>query len=211
MTTMLIEQGWFSNRRAATGASWGLGRTVNLVTATVLISAGTSALVDGIDWWRQYRPTSFMANPLRPNFVEIASVRTPAQDLARIRDVISPAVSDLADACKVSRQAIYNWLNGEQPKPDHIEKLRDLAHAADIVSEIGIPITGAFLKRKVIDGKNLFEVVHDGGSARDAMQLLVHTVRREADQREQLALRFAGRTRSSRSADSDFPPENDAR
>jgi transcriptional regulator with XRE-family HTH domain len=211
MATTLSEQGWFSNRRAATGASSGLGRAANLVTATVLISAGTGALVDEIDWWRQYRPTSLMANPLRPNFVEIASVRTPAQNLARIRDVISPAVSELASACKVSRQAIYNWLNGEQPKPDHIEKLRDLAHAADIVSEAGIPITGAFLKRKVIDGKNLFEVVHDGGSARDAMQLLVQTVRHEAEQRERLAMRFAGRKPSSRSADSDFPAENDAR
>lgn len=202
---------WFSNRRAATGASSGLTRAANSMAATMLLSGGTSAWVDELAWWRQYSPNGFLTNPLRRDLVEIALARTPAEDLARIRDVMSPAVSDLANALKVSRQTVYNWINGEQPKPDHIDKLRDLAHAADIVSEAAIAMTGALLKRKIVEGKNLFEILRNDGSARDAAQLLVQTVRREEDQRKRMAMRFAVRDTSARSADADFPAENDAR
>ena len=79
------------------------------------------------------------------------------------------------------------------------------------MSEAAIAMTGALLKRKIVEGKNLFEILRNDGSARDAAQLLVQTVRREEDQRKRMAMRFAVRDTSARSADADFPAENDAR
>lgn len=202
---------WFSDRRTSTGTSSGLNRAANVLAATMLVSVRTGAFVDDLDWWQQHRLNDATADPLRAHVIEFASARTPAEDLKRIREILSPAVSDLANTFSVSRQAVYNWLNEEQPKPEHVAKLRNLAQAADLVAEAGIPITGALLKRKVIQGRNLFELARDGGSVRDAAQLLVQIVRREAEQRERMAARLAGRKTSLRSAESDFPAENDAR
>jgi hypothetical protein len=70
-------------------------------------------------------------------------------------------------------------------------------------------VNGVLLKRKVIEGKNLFEIVRDGGSASHTAQLLLQIVRRENSQRERLATRFAGRTVAQSSADSDIMAAND--
>lgn len=211
-TTLSYGCGWFSARQAPTGVPSGLNKAAAnvLIATTMLVSVGTGAFMDDLDWWRQYRLNDPMINRLRSPVIEITAVRSPVEDLERIREVLSPAVSALANAFGVSRQAIYNWLNGEQPRPEHIAKLRDLAYAADMFAEAGIPVTGTLLKRKMLEGKGLFEVTRDGGSAREAAQLLVHIIRRELEQREMMASRFAGR-KSLRSVESDFPVDNDAR
>ena len=119
-------------------------------------------------------------------------------------------MSDLAKALDVSRQAIYNWVReGQKPKPDHIERLRDFAQAADAVAEAGISVNSALLKRQIINGKNLFEIGQSGGSIKEAAQLLIQIVKHESEQRERIASRFSGRGRTSRSVESDFPEAND--
>ena len=129
--------------------------------------------------------------------------------MEQIRKVLSPAMSDLAKSFNVSRQTIYNWLNGEQPTPEHTARLRDLALVADIFAEAGVPVNSVLLKRKVIKGKNLFEIIREGGSIRDAAQLLLQIVRSETSQRERLTARFAGRKISQPFADSDIMAAND--
>jgi transcriptional regulator with XRE-family HTH domain len=199
---------WYSDRRSSTGMSSGANRTA-VLAAIMLVGAGTGVFVDDLEWLQQHRLNDGVVN--RTPIMEVVLARTPAENLERVRAVFSPAVTELANLFSVSRQTVYNWLNGDQLRPEHITKLQDIAHAADIVAETGIPMTGALLKRKVIEGKNLFEVARDGGSTRDAAQLLVQIVRREAGQREMMAARFAGRKHTLRSADSDFPAENDKR
>jgi len=211
MATLSYGGGWFSDQRTSTGTSSGLNRASSILAATMLVSVGTGAFVDDLTRSQQHRLNYVTGNPLKDRINEIARARTPAEDLERIREVLSPAVSQLADAFSVSRQTVYNWLKKEQPKPEHIAKLRDLAQAADWVVESGVQVTGALLKRKLFEGKNLFEVAHNGGSVRDAAQLLVQIVRAETDQRKMMAARFAGRKSFSRSAESDFPAENDRR
>ncbi len=204
--------GWFSDRQASTGASSVLIAIPKYVLAVgLMVSAGTGAYADDLSRLQQHRLNgSIISNPVQNYAVEATIVRTPAEDLERIREVLAPAVSDLAKCFNVSRQTIYNWLNEEQPTPEHAVRLQDLALAADLFAEAGKPITGTLLKRKVFNGKNLFEVIHDGGSARDAAQLLLQIVRRETSQRELLAARFAGYAKSRSSADSDLMAANDA-
>lgn len=132
-----------------------------------------------------------------------------SEDISHIRDVLSLGISNLASMLGVSRQAVYNWLNGEQPISEHSAKLHELAQAADLLAEFGTPISGALLKRKVIGGKTLFEAIREGGSARDSAQTVVQILRREQEQRKQMASRLAGRVSSSRSVESDFPAAND--
>ena len=205
-TSMPSTESWFRDRYASTG-----GPLLNCVpryalVATILFGAGTGDFVDDLNWLRYHQDNKTLSRSLQ----DYKHARTPAEDIERIREVFSPAISDLAKAFSVSRQAIYNWLKGDQANPEHIARLRELALAADMFAEAAIPVNGALLKRKMVEGKNLFEVVHAGGSPIDAAQLLIQITRRETSQREVLATRFVGRITTIRSADSDLMAENDA-
>ena len=203
--------GWFSDRQNSTGTSSCLNCITNYVLAAGLCaSMGTGVFTDDLSRLRQEQKNeSIMLNPIKICTVEATFERTPAEDIAQIREVLSPAVSDFAKAFNVSRQTIYNWSNGEQPASEHSARLRDLALVADMFAAAGVPVSGVLLKRKVIKGKNLFEIIREGGSIRDTGQLLLQIVQSETSQRERLAARFAGRKVYQPSADSDTMAAND--
>jgi transcriptional regulator with XRE-family HTH domain len=140
---------------------------------------------------------------------EAEQVRTPSENLSRIREVLNPAVSDLATTFGVSRQSVYNWLNGEPVAEENAVKLQDLAQAADVLAHEGMSINAALLKRKSANGRTLMQVAQAGESARDAAQLLVEIHKREAAQRERTKARFENRAKTPASADFDLPASND--
>lgn len=210
MATALNYGGWFDNQGARTGAFFDITRVANALAVTMLVGVGTGRFVDDLDRWQQHRSSDSFVSSSTSNVIEITLARTAADDISRIREILSPSISGLANILGVTRQAIYNWLNGEQPRPEYVAKLADLAQAADLLAETGVPITGALMKRKLFKGKNLLEVACDGGSARDAAQVLVQIVRRETSQRAMMSARFSGRKTSSRAAEWDIPAENDA-
>ena len=147
-----------------------------------------------------------------PSTFEVAQtepVRTPNEDLSRIREVLNPAISDLATTFGVSRQSIYNWLNGEPVAQENAAKLRDLAHAADVLAHAGAAVDAALLKRKFSKGRTLLQVALAGESVRDAALLLVQIHKRETSQRERMNARFANRVKTSATADFDLPASND--
>jgi len=208
-TSSSASNDWFGTRRVSTGASFGLSKAANVLAATIAVSVGTGVFVDHFDWWRHNRLGDSHFHPAISAYSEIGENRSAAENIERVREVLSPNISSLAKIFGVSRQAVYNWLNGEQPKEKHLAMLRDLAQAADMLVEAGIRVNGALLKRQIIAGKSLFEVARDGGSTFDAAQQLVRVVKREAIQREQMAGRFAGRKAAAGSVESHLPAEND--
>lgn len=134
-----------------------------------------------------------------PPATEIAAqehiVRTPAENLARIREILKPTITELAHLFGVSRQAVYDWQAGKPTAPENAAKLDDLARGADALALTGIEGSSQLLRRKIAKGKSLLDVVREGGSAASAAQVLAQTLGREAKQREQLALRLAGRAK----------------
>lgn len=122
-------------------------------------------------------------------------IRTPTENLARIRGVLKPTITELAHLFGVSRQAVYEWQSGKPAAPENAAKLDDLAKAADVLALTGIEVSAQLLRRKIAGGKSLLDVVREGGSAASVAQVLAQTLRREAKQREQLALRLAGRAK----------------
>jgi transcriptional regulator with XRE-family HTH domain len=203
--------GWFADKLTSTGAlSGGINISKYDLVSNLLERTGTGAFLDNFRRLRQNRfQKSFLSSPVMEYVVEEKYIRSPVEDLQRIREILQPAVSDLARCLKVSRQAIYNWQNGEQSSVNHAAKLNDLALAADMFAESGKPVSGYILKRKIVNEKNLFEVVQDGGSAIGAARLLLHIIGREASQRELLSARFAGRSASRSFDDSDLMQTND--
>lgn len=128
--------------------------------------------------------------------------------LQQIKAVFGFGISKLSIAMGVSRQAIYNWKNGEQPTDENIAKLQDLTNAANIMSESGIAVTGLLMKRRVVGGKSLLDLALKGDPASEAALLLVKQVLLEREQQARLASRFANRQPSRLSADSDLFLDN---
>lgn len=137
--------------------------------------------------------------------VETTPVRTPLEDLTRIREILSPSVSDLASTLGVTRQSIYNWINGEPVAQDNAAKLSDLAQAADLLAYERVAVNSTLLKRKFANGRTLLQVAQAGESARDAAAMLVQILTRESEQRARMQARFAARPKTSGTADFDLP------
>ena len=122
-------------------------------------------------------------------------MRKTAENLARIREIFKPTITDLAYLFEVPRQAVYDWQAGKPTALENAAKLDDLAKAADVLALCGIEGSSQLLRRKITGGKSLLDLVREGGSAASAAQALAQTLGREAKQREQLALRLAGRAK----------------
>lgn len=209
MSTEMTYGGWVTNRPAATGASSTVVRLVGWMAAAgaVLTGIGTGGELSIERLLHNLHQIQHLAQTVE--VAEVAPVRTPAEDLARIREVLKPAVSDLATTFDVSRQSVYNWLNGEPVADENAAKLQDLAQAADVLAHEGVTVNAALLKRKFANGRTLMQVAQAGGSARDAALQLAHIHKRETAQRERMAARFANRAKMPPSADFDLPSAND--
>jgi transcriptional regulator with XRE-family HTH domain len=140
---------------------------------------------------------------------DLAKIRTPSEALAHIRATLKPAVTDLADAMKVSRQAVYDWQNGKPIAAENASRLADLARAADVFADAGITTSAQLLRRPIISGKTLFAIAHEGGSLESAAQTLVRVMQRELGQRKKLAIRLKGRTRPEMTGDDYSAPALD--
>lgn len=206
-TAMSNYGGWITDAPAATGGSYSIVRLVGWLAAAgvALTGIGTGGELSLEQLQRTAQTALHSAS-----IAEVAEIaRTPSEDLTRIREVLNPAISDLATTFGVSRQSIYNWLNGETVAGGNAAKLQDLAQAADVLAHEGITVNAAFLKRKFSNGKTLLQIVQAGESARDAALLLVQIHKREAAQRERMNARFAHRAKTSATADFDLPASND--
>ncbi|MDA8095796.1 MAG: hypothetical protein M0T84_18185 [Betaproteobacteria bacterium] len=201
--------GWITDAPTVTGSSSGFVRIVGwlAVAGVALTGIGTGGELSLEHLHRTAQATQHSASIAE--IVEAEPARTPSADLARIREVLKPAISDLATTFGVSRQSIYNWLNGEAVADGNAAKLRDLAQAADVLAHEGITVDATLLKRKFSNGKTLLQVVQAGESARDAAALLVQIHRREVAQRERMNARFSHRAKTPATADFDLPASND--
>jgi transcriptional regulator with XRE-family HTH domain len=200
--------GWFRSGSSTGGMA--VLTSVGLVFVISLPSnTGTGAVIDDLALLKQQALADKGIAPQFAVSVEVRPERTAAECLAHIRAVMSPPISELANALGLSRQTIYNWQKGEQPKPEYLNILTDLANAADIFTEANIPVTGALLKRKISAGKNLLALVQHGESATDVARLLVKRLHTEQKQKDLLALRFSNRKNTKSPAEADFPAPND--
>jgi transcriptional regulator with XRE-family HTH domain len=200
---------WAVARAVPTGSTSTVVRALGLiaVAGVTLTGVGTGGDRSIAQLSRSEQGPRFVAPSV--DVTDVAPIRTPAENLARIREVLKPAVSDLAITCGVSRQSVYNWLKGEPVSEDNGEKLQNLAQAADVLDHQGIVVNAALLKRKFANGRTLMQAAQAGESARDVALQVVDICKREQVQRERMAARFANRAKSAASADFDLPMASD--
>lgn len=116
-----------------------------------------------------------------------------SRDIAHIRQVMKISVSELARVFGVSRQAVHEWLKGGALSPRNAQRLSELAQVADVFLESGVDVMPQMLRRKVGNGPSLLESVKEAGKVVEQARKLVDTLSREAQQRQRLADRLAGR------------------
>lgn len=150
-------------------------------TAVVVIACalgGTGSVFDlsRANEWRKMLDTrvpyfdvqSVGTDAVRPD------IRSAAEHLANIRQVLNPAIADLATVFGVSRQAIYKWIGGEStPEPENFERIRSLSLAADAFQKAGVTRASALLKMKAFEGRSLMDLVAAGQLLPEHTQLLI--------------------------------------
>lgn len=114
-------------------------------------------------------------------------------------------MSRLPEVFGVSRQTLYNWLEGETPKLAHQERLRELAEAARVFQDLGFKLAAPMLERTVADGKTFLQLLADGTDGKDAAKKLIRIVQRSEQSRSKLDDILGGRRAKLSSADIGAP------
>ncbi len=136
---------------------------------SALAVGGTGSVFDisrAGDWRR-------MLEPRVPFYIDVEmadesheqrpDLRLASDHLGNIRQVLNPAIADLATVFGVSRQAIYKWIGGEAtPEPDKFERIRALSRTADAFSEAGVTGASSLLKMKTFENRSLLDLAATG-------------------------------------------------
>ena len=100
MSTTMTYGGWVTERPAATGVTSTLVRWVGWMTAAgaALTSVGTGGELSPQQLQRSAQQAQHMVSVV--DVAEIEKVRTPGENLLRIREVLKPAISDRLQLAK---------------------------------------------------------------------------------------------------------------
>ena len=204
-------RGWFAGQPLPTGSAFDLNAVITTLAAGVMLGVGTGVFT-GIGTYTRNNKRSYCHNIAIPRMGQcysVAMAHQPQTQIAAIRKAFSATISDLAAAFNVSRQTVYNWINGKPMIENHLTQLANFASAANAVQDAGIPVTGWVLKRKIMNGKSLLDAVREGESAQVFVAQFLQIVRSDDEQRKRMNQRLAGKRGLVHAPDADFPAEND--
>lgn len=158
--------------------------TAAAVLISIQVVEGTGSVFDlsrAGDWRRLLEPRvsfHFNVEETNNNQQRRPDLRSASEHLANIRQVLNLAITDLATAFGVSRQAIYKWIGGEAtPEPDKLKRICALSHAADDFREAGIARASSVVKMKAFDGRSLLDLVAADQLLPSHIQALINEAR----------------------------------
>jgi hypothetical protein len=117
---------------------------------------------------------------------EDEATSNPAEMMREIKNEFGRTMTRLSGVFGVSRQTLYNWLDGETPKAVHREKLLQLARAAHVFSAAEFKPTNLSLDRKISKGKSLLQLLAEGADGQESAEKLVRIARRGEDSKAKL-------------------------
>lgn len=143
----------------------------------------------------------FLIVEIRAANADSVAARPYAELMQQVKAGFGRTMSRLPEVFGVSRQTLYNWLDGETPKPVHQKRLGELAAAALVLSEAGVKPTALILDRSLADGKSLLQLLKEGANGREAATKLVRVVKRGEQSRTKLEAVLGGRQASLKASD----------
>jgi predicted transcriptional regulator len=140
-----------------------------------------------------------------------ASAITSADIVKSLRDSVGLGVSDLAKICGVSRQAVYNWMDGDAISSDQLKTVQALGWVLTEMRENGFATDAMSFRKKLVDGHTFVEMIVAGYSIEEAAAALESVIRVELEQRTTLAERLARAKPGRATPDAEFMPSFDER
>ncbi len=119
------------------------------------------------------------------------------QQITFIQQTFGRSMSRLTEVFGVSRQSLYNWKAGEQPKEKHLLKINQLVEAAKVFSENNFALSTQMLERKTSNGKSFIEHLREDGSGIDAAKSLIKSVVLTQKSKDKLAQLLGGRAKNN--------------
>jgi DNA-binding transcriptional regulator YiaG len=119
-----------------------------------------------------------------------ADVRTAAQHMANIREVLKPPMSVLSSFFGLTRQAIYKWIAGtSEPEQDNLRRIELLSQVADEFRKAGVQRPDNLLLMKTFAGRSLLDLIQAGENRQEHIDVLIREAQlhEEAYQRSGLA------------------------
>jgi transcriptional regulator with XRE-family HTH domain len=132
-----------------------------------------------------------------------------AKLMEQVKTGFGRTMSRLPVVFGVSRQTLYNWLNGETPKPVYQERIKQLADAAQVFADMGFKPTTSMLDRTVSQGKTFLQLMASGAPGQETAKKLIRIVERGNDSRNKLDKLLAGRKASLTAPDFGAPAANE--
>lgn len=149
-----------------------------MVISTILFGTGSVYGLDRSESWRHHiQPrVPFILDEVGSSLDSTGrpDVRTVAEHIENIRNVLNPSVADLAALFDVSRQAVYKWLYGRStPEADKLDQIHELSQIADVFRDAGVARAGTLLKMKTFDGRSLMDLIKSGENRREHIDALI--------------------------------------
>lgn len=105
------------------------------------------------------------------------------EQLAYVRAVLGVSITDLAELLNVARPTVYSWMQGTEPRGEHLERLQRLERQARDIEAYGLGGLGKLLKRPLQGGATLLELMKNNQPVNVAMAQLAAVARMEEKQR----------------------------
>ena len=185
------------------------------VIGLVIAGTGSDFGTDRAAWVRILEPRTRvgfdLSSPPPERATERPDLRTAAEHIAGIREVLDPSVSDLATLFEVSRQAVYKWISGEStPDERNFGRIRTLGRIADRIREAGLHRTGGLLTMKAFAGRSLMDLVRSGEIHETHVETLIAEARiRESSREESRKEKGRGRPTDDWKSDLSVPGSPD--
>lgn len=133
----------------------------------------------------------------RPNDISIPNA------ILQTREKLGLRMSELAEIFGVSRQAVYLWLNGENVRPEYVQRIWQVSSIADQVERAGISRPEHFLHRPFSpDGRTLYQSLLAGEDIEAAVACLKADALTEQETRKASSAGLAFRREPARVASS---------
>lgn len=116
-----------------------------------------------------------------------AEAPAPYADLMQqVRRGFGRTMSRLPEVFGVSRQTLYNWLDGETPKDIHQARLHQLAAAAKVFEDLAFKPNAALLDRPLANGQTFLQLLAQGEDGRAMARKLLRIHDRGQSARDKL-------------------------
>jgi transcriptional regulator with XRE-family HTH domain len=98
--------------------------------------------------------------------------RSPSELVAFIQKTFSISTSDLADLLNVTRPTIYAWLDGQEPKPEAINRIQKISKLADKFLSLNITHINALVCRPIFNGRSLLDKIKSEEDISESFNIL---------------------------------------